>query len=400
VSRRRCGPPARRRPGAWVATATVAGGLLCAACTTAPAATTGPSTSATTTLAACQASARGATVSSVEPDHALDDLWSNYLSSGKGWTGGDSVYTYTLPDGSTLYTYADSFIRGLVGDHHQRKLIYHNLFVVDGPGGFQLVTGGTAANPAPLIAAPYGKDFYLALGGSVDSDQFQAIFMERFQNGPGSLDNVPIGSVIARFSLPALSLLGVSNVPDPSQAIQWGSYVHRFGSFTYIYGASASGLHKQGYVARVGGDDLLAPWSYWDGHGWSSDPASAAAFASNVQSEFGVLTVDGLYVLISSNATVPFSPVADVWFGCSPTGPWLGQASFTLSPLVGLLGKSTWGNANVYVYDAMVQPALTGAAGNVVISYDRNSLDLSAVLANADIYEPSYLDLTITPGGV
>lgn len=380
----------------FAAAAAAAGGLLAAACTGAPAAT--PTTSASAGSPSCQASARGAALTSFSPDTALDHRWASYLDSGKGWTGGDSVYTYPLPDGSTLYTYADSFIAGLVGHRHQKKLIYHNLFVVDGPTGFRLVTGGTPANPAELISAPYGKDFYLALGGSVNGDQFQAIFMERLQTGPGSLDNAPVGSVLATFSLPSLSLQHISAVPGPSQAVQWGSYVHRFGAFTYVYGASANGLQKKAYAARVAGDDLQQPWSYWDGHAWSPDPSAAAPISTSVQSEFGVATIGDLYVLVSSDATVPFSPKADLWFGCSPTGPWLGHASFTLDPRVGVLGAHTWGNRDVYVYDAMVQPALTGTSGNLVISYDRNSLDLPAVLANADIYMPSYLDLTITPG--
>jgi hypothetical protein len=342
----------------------------------------------------CPKQVASTSVASISADQALDNRWASYLDSGTGWTGGDSVYTYSLGSEGILFTFADSFLRGLRGIEHRRKLIYHNMFVVQGAGGFRVVTGGTPADPAPLVTAPYGKDFYLALGGSVDGSVFQAIFMERVQTGPGSLDNSPIGSVIATFSLPGLELQRVAAVPDPSGAIQWGAYVHRFGAWTYIYGASANGLDKRGYVARVAGDDLQQPWSYWNGRSFVADPSQAAPIASGVQSEYGVAELDGMYVLVTSDASVPFSPRADLYVGCSPVGPWTRRDVFTLSSVVGKIGAATWGNPDVYVYDAMVQPALSSGS-TLVVSYDRNSLELPAVLKRADIYMPSYLEISL-----
>ena len=62
----------------------------------------------------------------------------------------------------------------------------------------------------------------------------------------------------------------------------WGSTVRTFDGFTYVYGASARGFDKSAYVARVQGLDLNAPWSYWDGSGWSSDPTAAEPIFSGV----------------------------------------------------------------------------------------------------------------------
>jgi hypothetical protein len=281
---------------------------------------------------------------------------------------------------------------------HRKKLIYHNLFVVQGAGGYRLVTGGTPADPTALVEARLPQDFYLSLGGTVDGDVFEAIFMERLRTGPASLDNRPIGSVIATFSLPDLHLLRETPVPDPSGAIQWGAYVHRFGAYTYVYGASSGGLRKQAYVARVRGDDIVQPWSYWDGHGWSADPAAAVPILDGVEAEYGVVALDGMYVLLTSDVAAPFSNYADLWFGCSPEGPWLARSQFLVSYQVGTLGEAVFGTPRVYAYDSKPQPALGGGADDFVMSYDQNSLELPDLMRNAAIYDPAYLDLTIRPG--
>ena len=371
---------------------------LAAGCGSAHAATPAGTTShapATTTCAARVATAR---VASAAPDRALDQKWSSYVTSDAGWTGGDSVYTYALGGAGTLYSYADSFIGGVTANRRKVKLIYHNLFVVDGPGGMRLVTGGTPADPQPLVTAPYGKDFYLGLGGIVEGGQFQELFMERDQVGTGSLDNVPVGTVIATFSLPALQLVRVAAVPDTTGKVNWGSYVHRFGGWTYVYGATSWGRVDRAYVARVAGGDLQDPWSYWDGNGWTPDARKVAPIADEVQTEFGVADVAGMYELVSSRGGPDLRPVADVYFGCSPVGPWARHAEFRLATDVGPVGAAVWGDPQVYVYDAMVQPALRPDSGQLVVSFDRNDLELRAVMAHASIYEPSYLDLTFTSG--
>jgi hypothetical protein len=389
----------RREPrrGAVAGAAVVTLATLAGACGTAAHAAAAPGTTAAAT-AACAARVAGAKVASVQPDQALDTKWSTYVTSDAGWTGGDSVYTYALPGEGTLYTYADSFVGGVTDDRRKVKLIYHNLFVVDEPSGMRLVMGGTASDPQPLLAAPYGKDFYLGLGGIVQDGVFQEIFMERDQVGPGSLDNVPIGSVIATFSLPGLALERVASVPDTTGAVAWGSYVHRFGGWTYVYGATAWASVDHAYVARVAGDDLQGPWTYWDGSGWTSDPSRVAPIADDVQTEFGVAHADGMYELVTSRGGA-LSPIADVWFGCSPVGPWTNRVQLTLSSEVGPAAAATWGDSQVYVYDAMVQQDLTAADGaQLVVSYDRNDLQLPAVMAHASIYQPSYLDVSFSAG--
>lgn len=360
--------------------------------------TGGPAVAAESRLT-CAAHVRAATLRTVTADAPLDRQWSNYVRSNTGWTGGDSIYAYAVPGTGTLWTFADSFVGGLLPGNRrqttgpQASRILHNLFVVSGRAGFRVITGGTSQAPQPLIGPRHSPTFYLSLGGAVEGRVFQEILSVRRWVGSQSLDNIPVGAVLATFALPSFKLLSVSRVPGPP-AILWGAYMTRFGPWTYVYGASAGPLDKRAYVARVAGDGLGGPWTFWDGRGWSASPAAAVPIVGHVEQEYSVTTYDGMYVLLSSDSTAPFSPTADLYFGCSPVGPFVHRQQFALTFLVGALGAKVWGDKTVYAYDALVQPALT-SPGHVVLSYDQNSLYFPAVYAHASIYEPSFLDLTI-----
>jgi len=350
---------------------------------------------ASTTGSSCADHVREATIDSVRQDTPLDRKWAAYMASDTGWTGGDSVYAYAVPKLGTLWTFSDAFLGNVLPDRQRdaQSWIYHNILVVSDHRGFRVVTGGTARDRRPIVSAPSGK-FYLLLGGIVEGSIFQAIFQERHTTGVGSLDNVPIGSVIGTFSLPSLRLLSVFPMRRHFPAIQWGSYLYRFGAWTYIYGASSFGLDKSAYVARVHAPNINGRWTYWDGRGWSGSAATAAPLLAHVDQEYSVTPYAGMYVLLSSDASLPFSPYADVYFACSPTGPFVNRRDFALTYNVGPFGEKRWGDGAVYPYDALIQPALS-SSGHLVVSYDQNSLHFSAVLNDADIYRPGYLELVL-----
>ena len=102
-----------------------------------------------------------------------------------------------------------------------------------------------------------------------------------------------------------------------------------------------------------------------------------------------------MYVLVTIDASKPFAPNGEVYFGCSPEGPFGYRHPFLVSFAVGPIGASVWKDPQVYVYDLQVQPALPAPPGDVVVSYDQNSLNFPSVLAHADIYRPGYLDMPL-----
>jgi hypothetical protein len=348
--------------------------------------------------ARCTELAKKAFLATVGPDTTLNDEWARYVSTDAGWTDGDSVFAYAIPKLGVLWTFADSYVSGLLANGTRKSGIFHSLFVLSVGGRFKVLLGGTTGHRTDLLGPRNGPIFYLSLAGIPEGSIFQELFTEERRVGASSLDFVPVRTLVATFALPSLRLIGSAPVAG-SIAIDWGAYVARFGGFTYIYGANDLGIQKNAYVARTSSSNLYDPWSYWDGRGWSPSPAAAAPLLGDVDQEYSVTRFKGLYVLITSDAARAFSNVADIYFGCSPTGPFLERKQFVLSYLVGPVGTKVWGDSGVYVYDALVQPALSGGS-TLVLSYDQNSLNFLSTLTFPAIYRPHYLELGLSvPSG-
>jgi hypothetical protein len=342
----------------------------------------------------CAVRAAAATIGPVAVDTGLEGMWAGYMATNKGWTGGDSVFAYDIPLLGRLWTFSDAYVGGLVANGKRKSGIHHSLFVVQSTKGAFRVRWRERDNTT-LVGPANGPVFYLSLSGAAGAKEFQELLTVRRRFGEESIETEPIGTVLATFALPSLDLVAAKFVGGNPHRVVWGSYVSKFGGYTYIYGAAALGFYKHAFVARVAGWDLARPWSYWDGHGWSAAATAARPFGDGVEQEYSVTLVDGVYVLVSSFERAPFSPDADVSFGCSPTGPFFNHHHFVVSIAVGPVGAKLWHDSQVYVYDVVAQPALPAPAGDIVISYDQNSLNFLSVLAHAYIYRPGYLDLPI-----
>lgn len=361
-----------------------------------------PTTTTTTTppaetalqLAQCASQAARASVGPVQNDTNLDQTWATYVQTNVGWTGGDSVFAYDVPGLGRLWTFADAYVGGLEPDGSRQEGIHHSLFVVQGPGGFRVVTHGEYGDQA-LVGPGFGNILFLSLGGTVAGDRFEELFTARKRWGVESIDTTPYENLVATFTLPGLRLVATKVVGGNPRAVVWGSDVRSFGGYTYVYGASALGFDKNAYVARVAGTDLNAKWSYWDGQGWTTDPSAAEPMFSGVGQEYSVTLYHGVYVLVTIDASKPFAPDAHVYFGCSPEGPFGYPHQFLVSFAVGPVAASYWHDPEVYVYDLQVQPALPAPPGDVIVSYDQNSLNFPSVLRHADIYRPGYLDVQL-----
>lgn len=346
----------------------------------------------------CAVRAARASIGPVKPATNIDELWANYVATDKGWTGGDSVYAYNVPGLGRLWTFADSYLGDIVDGERPAGTIHHSLFIVQGAAGFRAIGGENGQRQ--LIGPDFGPVLDLSLGGTVVSkSRFEELFTKRRRYGGASLDTAPVANVLATFSLPSLALVGEKQVGGDPTRITWGSFVTQLGGFSYVYGTSASGFDKQAFVARVAGRDLNAPWSYWDGHGWVAQASSAQSFLSGLGNvEYSVVSYEGVYVLLGTDDSEALSPVADVYFGCSPKGPFTNEHRFLVSPYTMHPGRTHWQDGSVYVYNEVMQPALPAPAGDLVLSYNQNALDFLAILAHPDIYRPGYLDMPIHLG--
>ncbi len=345
----------------------------------------------------CERAASRVKVTGVRKATSIEGEWTAYADSGTGWTGGDSVHAYTLPAGGILWAFADSFLPPLnaSGGRPFTAPLVHNLLVVQSGTSFRLLVNGSLQYPSPLVNPTSSRDFYLTLAGAIEGETFQEILMEIHRLANGQFHWEQSATVIATFALPALNLVSVHRLSQPNLQIQWGAYLLHDGGYTYIYGASSRGSSRGMYVARTRSTDLDDPWTYFDGRGWTTRASAAAAIEYGVPPQFSVVPYDGMYILVASSLGAKFSNEVNVLAGCSPLGPFHLRSTFAASYYVGPYAKSIYGSSEVWDYEAMDQ-AVLNKGHDLLVSYNRNSLDYWDLFRNAKLYRPGYLRVTLS----
>ncbi|MFB4311617.1 DUF4185 domain-containing protein [Actinomadura sp. GTD37] len=406
--------PARRRRrrtrAAAVASALLAGaGLAAAPAVPAQAAAAGPTCSGHAPpvfgTAAQNTALNGKFTSYGNSNALLDD-----------WTGADTTYSLKLSDGRTVYAYSDTFL-GKVNADGSRPLVVeeggttpfiNNSFVVQRPGGgLTTVHGGTAAAPKAVMPPAQPHHWYWAGDLTQSGAEVQQLYREYYDpdpdNGTG-WDMTFKDNVLARFSTGNLAAPTRVEAMPSASGVQWGSALLKDGGYTYVYGSEdytdpgTKVNTKYLHIARVKGADLRGAWQYRTASGWSRAETASARLMSGVSNEFSVSRRGSHYVMVNQDTKIAFGAEIDVLLSCSAAGPFTGERTVYTTPETGIWGS--YGDGDVYTYNAH-QHASLSSGGNLVVSYNVNSVDATKGPANdnyrdASIYRARYIDLPVS----
>ncbi len=355
--------------------------------------------------------ARPPDVTRVRADTATARAFGRYAERVRApghWTGGDSTYSVPVPGGE-LWVFSDTFLgtvrpdgsRSPVTDDGGSTPFVHNSFVRWDATGPHTVTGRDAAGaPASVVPGAGPGDWYWSRAGIPDSGGVEVVYARYARTGPGPLDIAWRGNALGRFGPGGMSRPR-SLTPLPSSAgISWGAWLSREGRHTYVYGTEkAPGPGNHLHLARVTGPDLRGPWQFWTGRGtWSGDEHRSARLsgpdgtALRASDELSVVRHGGWYALCTQRADQPFSAEVQLAWSRTPGGPFTRPRTVFTAPEAGPTG--TYRNRNVFAYNPHEHPELEGR-GELVVSYNVNSLVPDDVIRRADIYRPRFLRMTL-----
>ncbi|GAA4703797.1 NucA/NucB deoxyribonuclease domain-containing protein [Phytohabitans rumicis] len=356
-------------------------------------------------------------IEEVETKAAPQDLFNNYAeNTPDGWTGGDSTYSVTLPDGRRLWIFSDTFLGPLNSDGTRPTSagFVNSTFVIQNGDSLTTITGGTKAAPTAIMPPAAENHWYWAGDGmlaNVGGEQkLQVMYYEYRRFGLGAWDWEFNRNVVATFSLDDLTEPErVDQLPSAAR-VAWGSALleaSRSGDgYTYIYGVSDAPINKKMRVARVKGSDLskVEDWQFFDtaeGY-WVRDERDGTTSLTGIANEYSVTPWNGGFVLISQDSTEAFSGKIRIWHSCSPYGPfgyWVDHDLVYRMPEPGPYG-SYW-DGDIIGYNAHVHPGLR-VGDRWTLSYNVNSMD-SRVSAEGDhyrdpsIYRPRFVSFRIVP---
>jgi hypothetical protein len=359
------------------------------------------------------------------PDGAWDQLFQGYGNLSGQWSGGDGAQSLLLPDGSTMWFFADTYLgqpapdgtrtAASTGLAHNSAVLYRDGHLgptyaqPPGFGGYNAATDYTWVDPPP----PYSASRYELINGDQlidDGTVYKFYQLADRDLHPGGFPYKLVGTVLESFSLdPATDQLTPAGgtpieVEDTAGAdpVIWGAATLVAGGYIYIYGTQP---YRGGtapfplYLARVPVGGLAAgdSWQYYAGQPgcspgagtWTDDPRSVTAIRADVSSGFSVTDVDGTYVLLTNNtARASTTNDAVAYYADCPAG-------FAAAGPRYLIYRP--GLPRGYLaYEYRIVPQFSSGS-DVLISYSENTLQPDGNLDNAAIYRPRFLDVRL-PG--
>jgi hypothetical protein len=359
------------------------------------------------------------------PDAAWNALFQAYGNLSGAWSGGDGAQSLLLPDGATVWFFADTFLGetypggtrspATTGLAHNSAVLYRDGHLgptyAGGPGlgGYNGAADYTWAVPPPSYPA---TRYELINGDQVIDHGTVYKFYQLADRDlhPGGFPYKLVGTVIESFyvdsATDALSPAGGTPLAiedsTGSDPVIWGAATLVSGGYVYIYGVkpyNGDAAPFPLYLARVPAAGLAAgdAWQYYDGapscsppaSAWVSDPGSATALRTGVSAGFSVTDVNGTDVLLTNDGTSAASASnAVAYYARCPTG--FGPAS----PRYLVYRPRLPGGYLAYEYRIVPQ---FSSGSDVLVSYSVDTTVVGGNYRDITTYRPHFLDVRL-PG--
>lgn len=324
----------------------------------------------------------------------LDHVFGKTIIQDKsGVTAGDGMYSIALPDGRSIFLMGDSYIGAVTnGKRSTSDHMYRNTYNIYDNGkttALYAVNGGTTSAAVPPGVTNEGQKWYWPGHGYVVDDTLYIFQTLMYQGAEGAWGFMYETTHILEYSLPELTLKKDTRIPFyGADNIHYGMAALNDGDYQYIYAQVdvendwdpiATVL-----VARTTVDKMYSEWEYYNGSGWSTNPADAAELAGltgvAVSSQFNVFKLRDKYVLFTSaknwNSRQVYTFISD-----TPYGPWRNKKLIYELPA---LPQNNW-----YSYNAMAHPQFE-KNGMILGSYCVNTDNFSEQFSNVASYRPLF----------
>ena len=330
----------------------------------------------------------GASELKAKPDTEFTDFFARNCC---GMTGADGTYSVLLPDGRTAWIFGDTFL-GTVNDDLSREkrhpvFIRNTVAIQDGDslttyhGEFEGTETSLVVPEGAPVGGPFSEDslWYWPGDGFIENGKLKIFLSLFYQADTGNWGFRWKGTHMATFNIEPFRLEKVEIFNYPSETeIHWGHAVcDEAEDFNYIYGLGAG----KPYVARVPKGDVMKPWEFFTGEGWSPEPNNAKPMVDFMGSEqFSVFKYKDEYAYVSQGggfAGNVYSFISD-----NPYKGWKNKKElFIAQPPVA--------DTNLFVYNAVAHPQFM-KDNQVLVSYNVNSFELSDLFNDARKYRPIF----------
>lgn len=329
------------------------------------------------TLFLCLSLSLFSTAQEVRPAPSLE----NPFHRTSGWTGADGTYSIAVDACTTLWGFSDTFLGDVVSGQRKNFKMVNNSLVLQTGLGYRFLE-------APTFRPPDGKGWFWLLDGLHSLGDFE-ILLGQFEAAPGGAFGFrQIGLWHAKFVLrdQKAQVLEYKKLPhfqdSGGDLVSFGSALYEGPVWTYILGTRDRKGQRESLLARVPRGQLgnAGAWRFFDGKDWVSKVSKCQAIFIGCSMESSLFpTQDGGFLYLGGGGDFLKGEIV-ARYSKSLTGPWGPEKRILTAPER---------RDQVIIYNAKAHPQLT-ENGEILFSYNVNTMDLQQVIDDADIYRPRF----------
>lgn len=305
------------------------------------------------------------------------------------WYHGDAGQSVKLPDGRVLWTYGDTWV-GAAGQTRGSTFVNNTGLLTDA-GCITPITGPIAGGKETTWITPNAQtdtpgltDYYWPNTPFMDGSVLRLFLSHMYSDNSGFH---PIGIDLATFTLTSNGPVLQSVTKTPASAagttspLWGGAVITKSDGFHYIFGSVNKNeqyvLGHYQYLARVqvGQVGNQSSWQYWNGSGWVSNQSAAVAIIPGVA---GIGVGHSAYTKANGETVIVTKKYDNLgtdiyaWKAANITGPYTERQPALLAPIP----RVNFTNKDL-TYAALAHPHAQLSSGKLLVSYSRNSEELS-----------------------
>ena len=315
-----------------------------------------------------------------------------------GFGIGDITATVQLPDGRRFFTLGDTLYYNLMADGRAGPLkgFGNNSAWVQSGNCFTLVDRAGPGVRSWLLPPERDGSVYWPGGAVVVGNRLYVFLTRLFLDNPFG---TPVGSAVASFNLPSLTLARITPIPFKSPHV-FGIGAVYDGGYVYTY-ASQGNTCKfcfagDLFVARARESNIWSPasWRYRSGSQWVTDPNAATPVLRAGVSNADVQRYGNGFLLITKPLSI-VAPEVEARWSPTPIGPWqdLGTVFSVPQPPHSWVPGFTYHQS--YTYGPTVLAGTRLADGGYLASYNVNSFDATDGQRDGRMGGPRFLSVRL-----
>ncbi len=302
-----------------------------------------------------------------------DSVFTEYFRPNSGgWTAGDATLSVPLPDGRTIWLFGDSYLENVNTTNNTLSCLFQirNCMVVQDSIDPALLTtyideGQSGVLRSTFKLGPNDPAILWPGHGFTDADTVY-IYLDEIDNATMS----HLGLYVAKLQLPGLQINGIYELPEHAGIIMGRAVITDTASgYRYIYGNKVNWIVWEPFVARtLIGTNILAPYQFYTGSGWSYNPYAAATVSSEyVSPGFSAFKMNNrFFILTQENGLLTCGLGREIYI-MESENPW---GPFTNKQLVYTIEDQFNGHYTL-TYNAQAHPSFT-ENGELLVSYNIN----------------------------